>query len=305
MKVQFVTGADKRMFLQTLILLQSFANVGATDTIKVCDFGLTEGQRSFLRARDLLLVAHTSIPQSYQHPWYQKAALVDFIACDSDATIWLDCDVMLTRDLRPDVTALVAEMRDSGATIAVCVDGTDLDTFCRHWEAAGKNTVPFVELLHRFGVASSRPYLNSGVFVTTAQQWLTEWKNITLNIKQHFLFEQNAFNAVVWSAPDRVRILDAREWNLHGDNLNRVSIGADFSSLRCDDHEVMVVHATSSDERLVRILEGSGKLGDRRIPVWLKLFCHPRLQAQQFALLDQFIKLHEAELEANLYGEQG
>jgi hypothetical protein len=41
MTIQFVTGADDRMFLQTLILLQSFANAGATGAIKVCDFGFT------------------------------------------------------------------------------------------------------------------------------------------------------------------------------------------------------------------------------------------------------------------------
>jgi hypothetical protein len=40
MTIQFVTGADDRMFLHTLILLQTFANVGAADAIKVCDFGL-------------------------------------------------------------------------------------------------------------------------------------------------------------------------------------------------------------------------------------------------------------------------
>lgn len=45
MNVQFVTGADDRVFLQTLILLQSFANAGAADAIKVCDFGFTPGQR--------------------------------------------------------------------------------------------------------------------------------------------------------------------------------------------------------------------------------------------------------------------
>jgi len=289
------------MFLHTLILLQSFANAGAADAIKVCDFGFTPGQRSFLKSHDKLLAADPPIPQSHQHPWYHKAALVEFIPRDIDATVWLDSDVMLTRDPRSEVAALIAEMRNSGAMIAACIIGIDLGAFCRDWEAAGKNMAPFVNLLHRFGIAPHHPYLNSAVFVTTTQEWLVEWKNVTFDIERHFLFEQNAFNAVAWLTPERVRILDRRRWNVYGADLNRISIGADLASLRCDDQEVMVVHATSEDERDVRLLEGSKRLADRQIPVWLKVFCQPRLQAQQLALLDQFIKLHEAELVKHLY----
>jgi hypothetical protein len=300
MTIQFVTGADDRMFLHTLILLQTFANVGAADAIKVCDFGLTKGQRSFLKAHGQLLVADPSIPQSYQHPWYSKAALVQFIAPDVDTVVWLDCDVMLTSDPRSEVAALVAEMRQSGEIVAACNERFDLGEFCRNWEAKGKNTVPFVRLLHQFGVASHHPYLNSGVFVAASREWLVKWKEVTFDIEEHFLFEQNAFNATAWLAPEHVRLLDRRHWNLHGSDLDRISIGTDLASLRCDDQEVMVVHATSEYERHVGLLEGSGRLGDRRIPVWLKIFRQPSLQAQQRALLDQFIGSHEAELAEHL-----
>jgi hypothetical protein len=62
----------------------------------------------------------------------------------------------------------------------------------------------------------------------------------------------------------------------------------------------MIVHATSDNERHVGLLEGSGRLGGRQIPVWLKIFRQPNLQAQQRALLDQFIGSHEAELAKHL-----
>jgi hypothetical protein len=300
MTIQFVTGADARMFLHTLILLQTFANVGAADAIKVCDFGLTKGQRSFLKAQGQLLVADPSIPGRYQHPWYRKAALVQFIASDVDTVVWLDSDVMLTGDPRPEVATLVAEMRQSGEIVAACNEGFDLGTFCRNWEAKGKNTVPFVRLLHQFGIASHRPYLNSGVFVAASRAWLVKWKEVTFDIEEHFLFEQNAFNATAWFAPEQVRLLDRRHWNLHGSDLDRISIGTDLASLRCDDQEVMVVHATSEHDRHVGLLEGSGRLGDRRIPVWLKIFRQPNLQVQQRALLDQFIGSHERELAEHL-----
>lgn len=300
MIVQFVTGADDRMFMQTLILLQSFANVGAAGAIKVCDFGFTAGQRSFLKAHDYLLVADPPIPQSHQHPWYRKAALVEFIARDVDAAVWLDSDVILAGDPRSEVEALVAEMRHSGEMIAACNEGFDLGTFCHSWEAKGKNTAPFVRLLHQFGVASHHPYLNSGVFIAASRGWLAKWKKVTFDIKEHFLFEQNAFNAVAWLAPEHVRLLNRRHWNLHGSDLDRISIGTDLASLRCDDQEVMVVHATSEYERHVSLVEGRGRLGDKRIPVWLKIFRQPSLQAQQRALLDQFIGSHEAELAEHL-----
>jgi len=151
MTIQFVTGADDRMFLHTLILLQTFANVGAADAIKVCDFGFTKGQRRFLKAHGQLLVANPPIPKRYGHPWYRKAALVQFIARAVDTAVWLDCDVMLTRDPRSEVAALVAEMRQSGEIVAACNENFDLGAFCHNWEAKGKNTVPFVRLLHHFG----------------------------------------------------------------------------------------------------------------------------------------------------------
>jgi hypothetical protein len=300
MTIQFVTGADDRMFLHTLILLQSFENVGAADAIKVCDFGFTKGQRRFLETHGQLLVADPSIPERYQHPWYRKASLVQYIARDVDTVVWLDCDVILTGDPRPQVAALVAEMRQRGEIIAACNEGFDLDAFCRNWEAKGKNTAPFVQLLQQAGIALHRPYLNSGVFVAASRAWLAKWKEITFDIKEHFLFEQNAFNAAAWLAPEQVRLLDRRHWNLHGSDLDRISIGNDLASLRCDDQEVMVVHATSEYERHVSLLEGSGRLGGRRIPVWLKIFCQSGLQVQQRALLDQFFGSHERELADHL-----
>jgi lipopolysaccharide biosynthesis glycosyltransferase len=266
----------------------------------VCDFGFAKGQQSFLEAHGQLLVADPPIPQRYQHPWYRKAALVQFIARDVDAVVWLDCDVVLTGDPRPQVAALVAEMRQRGEMVAACNEELDLGAFCRNWEAKGKNTAPFVQLLHQLGVAAHRPYLNSGVFVAASRAWLAKWKEITFDIDEHFLFEQNAFNAAAWLAPEKVRLLDRRHWNLHGSDLDRISIGADLASLRCDDQEVMVVHATSEHERHVGLLEGSGRLGDKRIPVWLKIFRQPSLQTQQRALLDQFIGSHERELAEHL-----
>ncbi|MFZ0196224.1 MAG: hypothetical protein WAL14_15550, partial [Pseudolabrys sp.] len=77
-------------------------------------------------------------------------------------------DVMLTRDPRSEVAALVAEMQQSGEIVAACNENFDLGAFCHNWEAKGKNTVPFVRLLHQLGVASHHPYLNSGVFVAFA-----------------------------------------------------------------------------------------------------------------------------------------
>ena len=302
MKLQIVTGADDRMFLHTLILLQSFANAGAADAIKVCDFGLTVGQQSFLKSRDMLLVAEMPLPTANKHPWYKKAALVDFIPSDADAVMWLDSDVMLTgKTLLSEVAALIDEMRDASAVIAACRDELDLGSFCRMWDGQGKNVAPFAQILDDFGIALDHPYLNSGVFVTTSREWLAEWKSIALDVQEHFLFEQNAFNVVAWRAPARMRTLDRRRWNVHGPDLNRISVGGDLASLRCDDQEIMVVHATSPDAKHVQLIEGSGMIGDRRIPVRLRLFSDQHLQARQFALLDQFIKLHEAELSKHLF----
>jgi hypothetical protein len=302
MNLQIVTGADERMFLHTLILLQSFANAGAADAIKVCDFGLTVGQQGFLKSRDMLLVAKVPLPTASKHPWYKKAALVDFIPDGADAVMWLDSDVMLTGPtVLSEVAGLIDEMRRADEIIAACRDELDLVSFCRAWGARGKNIAPFAQVLDDCGIALDHPYLNSGVFVTTSREWLAEWKSTALDVLEHFLFEQNAFNVVAWGAPARTRTLDRRRWNVHGSDLNRISVGGDLASLRCDDQKVMVVHATSPDAKHVQLIEGSGMIGNRRIPVRLRLFSDKYLQARQFALLDQFIKLHEAELMKHLF----
>jgi hypothetical protein len=298
MTAQFVTGADERMFFQTLILLQSFANVGATHAIKVCDFGLTPGQQSFLAAYDQLLVADPPIPESHRHPWYCKAALADFVGHDVDIVIWLDADVMVTRDPRSEIAALIAEMQRTGAVIAACKDASELNLagFCRKWKEEGRNVSPFVRLLSQLGVAPHHPYLNSGVFVATTREWLLEWKKTTFDIERHVVFEQNAFNALAWLTPRRVRFLDERRWNVHGVDLDRISLGKDLSSLRCDDLDVLVVHATSTEVRHLRRVQGKIKIRDKLLTPSLRFFNHSGLKAQQRAFLDQFMRSHKAEL---------
>ena len=117
--------------LHTLILLQTFANVGAADAIKVCDFGFTKGQRRFLKARGQLLVANPPIPKSERPSLVSQTALVEYIARDVDTVVGLDCDVMLTGDPRSEVAELVSEMRQSGEIVAACNENFDLGTFCQ------------------------------------------------------------------------------------------------------------------------------------------------------------------------------
>jgi hypothetical protein len=297
MAIQFVTGADNQMFVQTLMLLQSFANAGAAGAIKVCDFGFTPGQQNFLKTRDQLLVAHPPIPESHRHPWFHKAALVDFLPRNVDAVVWLDADMLVTGDPRSEIEALVAEMRRSGAVIAACGDDVgDLDTFCRLGETQGRGIAPFVRILHQLGVKQHHPYINIGIFVATTRQWLSEWKNATFKVEPHFLFEQNAFNALAWRTPERIHILDRRRWNLHGSDFDRIKMDAALGSLRCDDQAVMVVHATSPHRRHGHMVEVILDVGGKRIRHMIRVLEDSRLQAHQRALLEQFLRLHGAEL---------
>ena len=297
MVLQFVTGADSGMFAQSLILLQSFEDCGANRGIQVCDFGLAAGQREFLRARGQLLVAD-SPPLGRRHPWYYKASLGDFMSPGSDGIVWLDADMIVTADPRRAVTTLAAEMRAGGQVIATCPDGGNLDLggFCTTWSQNGTDTAPAMRLFKQYRIAPTHSYLNSGFFVALSRPWLETWKTMAFEVEQHVLFEQNAFNAAAWRMPETVRLLDRRQWNLHGTDLARVAVGDDGRSVSCDDVSVTVLHATAADERYARNVQIDVALGADVIPVAMKIFGHPVLQSWQRACFSRFVAANADEL---------
>jgi len=84
-RIDYLTGTDARTFPQCFILLQSFERSAPGARFRVCDFGLTGGQRRFLGSRGQLATANPPVPKALDHPWFHKAALGTFVKPDTDA----------------------------------------------------------------------------------------------------------------------------------------------------------------------------------------------------------------------------
>jgi hypothetical protein len=302
MTIQFLTGADSRMFAQLFILLQSFEDLGASAAIAVCDFGLSAPQRRFLEERRQLAALPPSRGKPL-HPWYYKSSLIDFLPREAEVAAWVDADMVMLADPRPAVAALVAEMAKDGQTFATCVDDPrrEIAHFLEEIEQGGRNVRPFRELLAQWRIAPQHyPYLNSGFFIVTSRRWLKDWKKTTFEVDEHFLWEQNAFNITAWRNPAAVRLIDPRQWNLHGEALARLTRSGD--RLLCEDQTVMVIHATSFGERHHSVEMTNWSVAGRPQTSRLRLFRDPALRALQTSLFDRFVLANEARLVKGLGG---
>jgi hypothetical protein len=72
--IAFVTGVDAEMFGQLFLLPGSLRRNNSGVWLQVCDLGMTERQRDYLR-RTRRLVQRPAGRGPPRHPWYDKAAL--------------------------------------------------------------------------------------------------------------------------------------------------------------------------------------------------------------------------------------
>jgi hypothetical protein len=234
MRLQFVTGADARSFAQLCILLGAFAEMPGGSMPLVCDFGLMPEHRRFLERRVPVrpMARYTG---GHDHPWFYKASIGDALAGDDIAPVWLDADLLPTRDPTPDATRILEEMKATGQAIAAC----------------------------------------------------PAWKQIAFRNPEYTLFEQNALNVTAWQAPDRLRLLDGRQWNAHGRHLGLLSI--EPVRVLCDGVEALLLHATSPRKRFLEFrtltwrVEGSLQRGE------VRFFADPELGRRQLDLLGRFL----------------
>ena len=290
-RLTFYTGTDAKMLPQSFMLLQSLKEIGAADDLVFCDLGLSPGQRRAL-ARCTRLAVLPPLPQSRRHPWMYKASLGEFAGNDAETIVWLDADMVALRDPRPELGAIVDDMGRRQQTIAACNDypSLTLDRFVLHCHGAGAQVDEFTRALEQWRVDRAHEYLNSGLFVARSRRWLKDWRRATYDADQkEHLFEQNAFNVLAWRAPATVRLLDLRQWNVHGPILERVSVD-NAGTIRCYDEEARIIHCTgigdkfTTRERVTWASQGNVYSGE------LRLFRHPALREIQRGLFSRFVR---------------
>src|SRR5689334_8231746 len=169
--LRFFTGSDAKMLPQAFILLQSFAEAGAADDLAFCDFGLTAPQRRLLERR-----WHVLDGSRATHPWVRKASLIDYIGGAENA-VWIDADMILLRDPRPELARVIPEMAAQGHVIAACADyaSMTLDRYVAWCASVGAPVGDLQRGMEQHRISGAHEYLNSGFFVVRRRRWLKDW----------------------------------------------------------------------------------------------------------------------------------
>ena len=283
----YLSGADDHLLGNLFMLLDAVDLIDPGTEIKVCDFGFSPPVKRFLEAIGVLL-PKPALLTKYEHPWYAKAAMGDYLppaAMAARGFVWIDADIIPLRPFAADVAALAEDMRAQGQSAALCPDdvGCSLSAFIDQWRARDRDIEPFAKQIKDFAVDPESPYLNTGFLICVDAGLAQAWRDLVL--KQHvwLLFEQNSFNTLAHAAPDKIRQLDTAEWNVHGALLDGAV--ADGSG------RTRFVHATSAGDKHV---DGELNLGvggkSRRMN--LKLFLRDDLRQRQLAHLDRFMTGH-------------
>jgi hypothetical protein len=78
-RIAIVTGADAKFLPMAGALPQSLGDAGWRGDVRICDFGLTDRQAGILREAGILLSRPARLAPGI-HPFFYKAALVDYVA---------------------------------------------------------------------------------------------------------------------------------------------------------------------------------------------------------------------------------
>jgi len=238
-----VTGSDYRQFGQLFLLMGSLQRYCPGLKLHVCDFGLTEPQRRFLRRKGVLLEMPAGMA-GRSHPWHYKAALGRYVAgLGWDAVVWLDADLIVLTDIGPLLAELYLGMRERGHILAVAGTGATIGQ-----QLTIEKAPHFADLVVRFNLDRGAIYLNSGFFMCRSAEFLQQWSALCDTMAIEILFEQNAFNLVALTKPGGVQVVDLLRWNLCGNHLGmaRVEASREGAVVMGPQGPAHILHATSS-----------------------------------------------------------
>lgn len=270
-QIKLVTGTDRRQFEQLLLLGGSLQRYCPGAVLHVCDFGLTEQQRNFVRERHLLLDKPASLG-IYRHAWYYKGAMAHYVAdLVCNAMVWIDADMIVLTDIRPLLESLYEEMKREGRLVAAASHDITLA------EGLAAEPAPYGASLmrqHNLDV----PLLNAGFYVCRSRVFLKRYADLTLSMPMEKLFEQNAFNLTVLENPGSLKALDRYRWNLFANDLYplKVEVSPKGVTTFGPSGSAYILHATSNDRPrdifrvLIPVL-----VEDRKVEIEVRMIRNP------------------------------
>lgn len=239
MKIVYATGCDSKYFLMTGILLQAFIKHCPGRTLRVCDFGLSDHQRTILAKSDSFLPKPQFL-QDNLHPWIYKSSLTLYLApLSPDIVVWLDSDCFPVGPFAREVEKIVSGWQHDRDIIAICQGKVG-----KNWQLAS----PKSNITH-FNMKPSHPYYNSGVWILHSNKVLKEWASEIENVPRNGMFEQDTFNYLFSKHKIEVYRLDNDYWNVTHDSLNNVKINPEGKVL-LNNKEILIVHLTGAYKNL-------------------------------------------------------
>jgi hypothetical protein len=108
----------------------------------------------------------------------------------------------------------------------------------KNWRLAS----PESNIAH-FGMEPAYPYYNSGIWILRSEKVLREWASEVKKTPKNGMFEQDAFNYLLFRHTIRIHTLDNDRFNVTHDSLNRVIITPDGRVL-LNEKEPLIIHLT-------------------------------------------------------------
>ena len=249
----FVTGVDEIFFNQIFLLLGSLQRSSPGISLYVCDFGLSERQREFLRQKRMLLEVPAGIGNR-RHVWEYKAALVRYVAdLHAECVVWLDADLIALSDIAALMGELNARMQQDIHTVAAPSVGTIEEQL-----AVGlrTNAPHYARLVAECGPDIA--YLSSGIFLCRSAELLSRWEQITLMMPLELLYEQNAFNLAARESAQSIRLMEPLIWNPSGQDMHLVTAERSGPSLAVSGPKgkCHILHVTSTNRARDLVLFG-------------------------------------------------
>ncbi len=287
-RVSFVTGINQNYFLLCGTLMESLDRHFPLIPLYVMDFGLTEAQKEFFRARDMLLPMPPGLSGD-THPYTLKSCIGSFWGEDFGVPIWIDADIIAVGDGTSALLALVEAMADEDLRFAVAASHSGPGTMLQTLAAAQSSMIAprLGAMLEAQPDLAQSTYLNVGLVLFREGDRLEDWRSVTESFGGDQCWEQNALSALCYRDRQPFKLLDARVWNAHGALLDFMAIHGEEVS--CDGATCYFVHCTSPDGRHLTWGEMDFEVAGSRYKNFVKFFAHPQLADLQKTHMNNFL----------------
>lgn len=250
-QILYVTGGNSPYFLLIATLLGSFSVFVPNRRLMVCDFGFTEGQARFFDALGILLPKPKSLPTKH-HPFYYKACVGHYVRhLDFDVLVWLDADFMIVGPIENFLIQGLGAVDPKNNLLIACPDPAEKTVAEFVATFPGGKTESILEQLANLPGAAKEAYLNGGLYALRGRHLLDEYYEIVNSTKPHYLFDQNAFNYIIYKNGVHVIQRDWLQWNISGPRLNDLVVDTTGDKLivRYKGKRVWNVHLSDSKEQ--------------------------------------------------------